>query len=222
MAGDLDPPRGSRLSAAVYEPFMWLAERAGMRERRRRALAGARGEVLELGAGTGLNLPLYPTTGIDRLVVTEPEPNMAERLERRAAALGRPVEVVRAPVEALPFDDASFDTVTATLVLCTVADPERSLAEIRRVLRPGGAFLFVEHVRSSNERLARWQDRLHGPWAALADGCNCNRRTPELLRAAGFDIAVEHETWRRMPPLVRPLIAGRAVDPSGGSGGRRT
>jgi SAM-dependent methyltransferase len=212
MATDLDPPRGSRLSAAIYDPILWWGERSGMAERRRRLLAQARGDVLELGAGTGLNLSLYPSQGIERLVVTEPEPNMADRLERRAASLGRAVEVVRAPVESLPFEDDSFDTVVATLVLCTVGDPERSIAEIRRVMRPDGAFLFLEHVRSDDRRLARWQDRLHGPWFTFADGCNCNRRTAELLRAGGFDLTeLEHATWRRMPPLVHPLVAGRAT-----------
>lgn len=191
-----------------------------MAERRRRLLAGARGDVLELGAGTGLNLPLYPAVGIDRLVVTEPEPNMADRLERRLATLGRKAELVRAPVESLPFEDDSFDTVVSTLVLCTVGDPERSIAEIRRVLRPDGALLFLEHVRSGDDRLARWQDRLHGPWLVVADGCNCNRRTPDLLRAGGFDLAnLEHATWRRMPPLVRPLVAGRARPAARGSEG---
>lgn len=212
VSTDLEPPRGSRFSAAIYDPLLWWAERSGMSERRRRLLANARGSVLELGAGTGLNLPLYQREGIERLVATEPEPNMADRLERRAASLDRDVEVVRAPVESLPFQDDSFDTVVATLVLCTVGDPERSIAEIRRVLRPDGAFLFLEYVRSGDDRLARWQDRLHGPWLVLADGCNCNRRTPELIRAGGFDLSdVESSAWRRMPALVRPLVTGRAT-----------
>jgi SAM-dependent methyltransferase len=212
MSTDLELPRGSRFSAAIYDPLLWWAERSGMSGQRLRLLANTRGSVLELGAGTGLNLPLYPREGIERLVVTEPEPNMADRLERRAATLGREVEVLRAPVESLPFEEDSFDTVVATMVLCTVGDPERSLAEIRRVLRPDGTFLFLEHVRSDDDRLARWQDRLHGPWFVFADGCNCNRRTPELLRAGGFDLtSLEYATWHRMPPLVRPLVSGRAT-----------
>src|SRR5262249_59698339 len=132
-------------------------------------LAGAGGEPLERGAGTGLNLELSPPT-VERLVLTEPEPNMARQLRRRAERLGREVEIVDAPAEALPFEDASFDTVTGTLFLCTVGDPGRALAEIRRVLRQEGSFLFCEHVRADSERLARWQDRLHGPWRAFADG----------------------------------------------------
>jgi SAM-dependent methyltransferase len=203
--------RGARSSAFLYGPILWWGERAGNADRRRKLLATAHGRVLEVGAGTGLNLPLYPE-GLDRLVLTEPERNMARRLERRLARLGRSAEVVRAPAEALPFDDGAFDTVVSTLVLCTVEDPAASLAEVARVLRSGGSLLFLEHTRSEEPRLARWQDRLHGPWRSFADGCNCNRRTLELLEGAGFEVTViERAAWRRMPPIVRPLIAGRAV-----------
>lgn len=203
--------RGSRLSALTYDPFLWWAERSGMAERRARLVGAARGSVLELGAGTGLNLANYPD-GLDRLVLTEPEANMARRLRRRVESLGRPAEVVRAPAEALPFDDDSFDTVVATLVLCTVEELEGALAEVRRVLRPDGSFLFLEHVRSDDPRLARWQDRLHGPWRAFADGCNCNRSTVETIRDAGFALSItERAKWRRMPRLVHPLVAGEAT-----------
>jgi SAM-dependent methyltransferase len=207
------PPeaKGSRFSALIYDPFLWLGERAGMAERRRRVLSSARGRVLELGAGTGLNLPHYPDR-LERLVLAEPEEHMAARLERRRSELGPQAEVVSAPAEALPFEDGTFDTVVSTMVRCTVADPERALAEVRRVLAPGGTLLFIEHVRSDEERLARWQDRLRGPWESFADGCVCNRRTLELLRGQGFDVTVsERGAWRRMPPIVRPLVAGRAV-----------
>lgn len=203
--------RGARSSAFLYGPILWWGERAGNADRRRKLLAAARGCVLEVGAGTGLNLPLYPE-GLDRLVLTEPEPNMARRLKRRLAKLGRPAEVVRAPAEALPFDESTFDTVVSTLVFCTVEDPAAALSEVARVLRPGGSLVFLEHTRSENPRLARWQDRLHGPWRSFADGCNCNRKTLELLEEAGFEVTViERAAWRRMPPIVRPLVAGRAV-----------
>ena len=203
--------RGARSSAFLYGPILWWGERAGNADRRRKLLATAHGQVLEVGAGTGLNLPLYPEA-LDRLVLTEPEQNMARRLERRLARLGRSAEVVRAPAEALPFDDDTFDTVVSTLVLCTVEDPAASLAEVARVLRTGGSLLFLEHTRSEEPRLALWQDRLHGPWRSFADGCNCNRRTLELLEKARFEVTViERAAWRRMPPIVRPLIAGRAV-----------
>lgn len=208
---------GARLSAFIYDPFLWWAERAGNADRRRELLAAARGRVLEVGAGTGLNLPHY-TDGIDRLVLTEPEKNMGRRLERRLARLGRSAEVVRAPAEALPFDDDAFDTVVSAFVLCTVRDPRAALAEVARVLRPGGSLLFLEHVRSQDPRLARWQDRLHDLWKSFADGCNCNRRTLELLEGEGFDVGpIDRASWRRMPPIVRPLVTGRAVvgDPPG-------
>jgi len=194
----------------IYDPFLWWAERAGMAERRRALLASARGSVLELGAGTGLNLRHYPDE-LDRLVLTEPGRHMARRLERRIDRLERRPEMVRAPVEALPFDEGVFDTVVSTLVLCTVEDPQRALAEIRRVLRPEGSLLFLEHVRSDDRRLARWQDRLHRPWRSFAEGCNCNRPSLELLRRAGFEVSAgERARWRRMPPIVRPLVSGRA------------
>lgn len=212
-----DAVPGSWFSARIYDPFLWLAERSGMAELRRSLVTQAGGAVLEIGAGTGLNVAHYPD-GLDRLVFCEPEPHMAQRLRRRVAHLGRSVQVVRAPAEMLPFEDATFDTVVSTLVLCTVADPESSLDEVRRVLRPGGALLFLEHVRADGARLGRWQDRLQGPWAAFADGCHCNRRTLERLRARGYAVSVtDRATWRRMPPIVRPLVAGRAVPVGGGT-----
>jgi SAM-dependent methyltransferase len=203
--------KGSWFSARIYDPVVGFAERAGMADRRRKLVARAQGSTLELGAGTGLNLPHYPRN-LERFVLAEPEEHMSKRLERRLQDLGREAEIIDAPAEALPFDENSFDTVVSTLVLCTVQDPERALEEVRRVLRPDGSFLFLEHVRSDSARLARWQDRLHGPWQAFADGCNCNRRTLELVDAAGFATTeVERAEWRRMPPLVRPLVSGRAT-----------
>ena len=206
--------RGGRVSALIYDPFLWWGERAGMAERRRGLVSLARGSVLELGAGTGLNLDHYPD-GLDRLVMAEPEPNMVKRLEQRRERLGRRAEIVRAAAEALPFADDSFDTVVSTMVLCTVQDPTRALDEVRRVLRPDGSLLFVEHVRSDDPGLARWQDRLHGAWHGFADGCNCNRQTADLLRGAGYVVSLtERADWRRMPPIVRPLIVGSATPAS--------
>lgn len=209
-----DRARGSKFSAALYDPTLWLGERAGMAARRKQIVGQASGSVLEIGAGTGLNFASYPS-GLDRLVLCEPEPNMANQLRKRVAQSGRDAEIVRAPGELLPFDDESFDTVVGTLVLCTVEDPGASLAELSRVLKPGGKYLLIEHVRSDNERAARWQDRLRGPWSAFADGCQCNRETAALIEAAGFETdGVEHESWKRMPPLVKPLISGVALKAS--------
>jgi ubiquinone/menaquinone biosynthesis C-methylase UbiE len=196
--------------SALYDPLLWIAERAGMSKRREDLLRRASGRVLELGAGTGLNLAHYPTE-IDGLVLTEPAPPMASRLERRVKRSGHDHEVVAAPAERLPFEDDSFDTVVSTLVLCTVDDPRRAIDEIARVLRPGGQLLFLEHVRADSPRLARWQDRLHRPWHAFAAGCNANRPTVDLLRESPLRVeTVEHDRWSWMPVLVHPLATGSA------------
>jgi ubiquinone/menaquinone biosynthesis C-methylase UbiE len=165
-----------------------------------------------------MNLPHYPRAGIDELVLAEPEEPMARRLERRVAEHDLPARVVRASAAALPFDDASFHAVVCTFVLCTVPDPEAALRELRRVLRPRGELLLIEHVRSDEPRLARWQDRLEAPWRWLAHGCHCNRRTAETLARSAFDL--EHLEPGEVPkasPLVRPMISGR-VRASAGSG----
>jgi ubiquinone/menaquinone biosynthesis C-methylase UbiE len=201
---------GSRFTAALYDPFLSLGERRGMRARRSQLLSAAQGRVLEIGAGTGLNLNYYPDE-IDELVLVEPSEPMADRLERRRSKLGGTAQIVVAPAEALPFEDRSFDTVVSTLVLCTVADPEVSLREIHRVLRPGGRLLFCEHVRSDSARAARWQDRLADAWAGFADGCRCNRDTLATI-SSQLDVAtVEHARWRGMPRLVQPLVLGEAA-----------
>ena len=200
----------ARIGAVVYDPFVWVAELAGMRRNRRALLAQASGRVLEIGAGTGLNLVHY-LYGIDELVLVEPEPAMRERLTRRIRRAGSQAAVVDAPAEALPFADGSFDTVVCTLVLCTVSTPDRALAEIGRVLRPDGRLLFIEHVRADSPTLAYLQDRLLEPWRRFACGCRCNRATVELMRACGFQVDPRQSAWRAMPPIVRPLVCGRAT-----------
>jgi ubiquinone/menaquinone biosynthesis C-methylase UbiE len=145
---------------------------------------------------------------------------MARRLQARVAQRppdARPrFEVTRAPAEALPLADASADVAVCTLVLCTVSDPDRALAEIRRVLRPGGALLFLEHVRSDDPARARWQDRLDPLWRRWGHGCRCNRPTADTIAAAGFQIdTIAHGWVPKAPPIVRPLIAGRAIAPRG-------
>jgi SAM-dependent methyltransferase len=190
--------------AAAYDPFVGRAERAGVGAARSELLAGARGRVLEIGAGTGLNLEHYPA-GSD-VTYTEPSPHMAKRLRARG------VDVIEAAAEALPFADGSFDTVVSTLVLCTVPDVPASLREIRRVLARGGRLLFLEHVRADpGTKLERWQNRLHGPWHAFACGCNCNRDLLASLAAGSFSVEeLRTESWRFMPPIVRPVVIGAA------------
>ena len=197
-----------RIMARVYDPFLWLGEVAGMRRRRRTLLSGARGCVVEIGAGTGLNIAHYPE-GIAELVLAEPEPAMRRRLARRLRRHGRVARIVDAPAGHLPLADGSVDTVVSTLVLCTVDEPEHALREIARVLRPDGQLLFIEHVRASSRLLAACQDTLLRPWRRFAGGCVCNRPTLELMRACGFTVAADDAVWRGMPPIVRPLMMGR-------------
>ena len=199
-----------RIMALVYDPFVWLGEMAGMRRRRCTLVGAAYGRVVEIGAGTGLNIAHYPAD-IAELMLIEPEPGMRRRLARRLERHGPVARIIDAPAERLPLADASVDTVVSTLVLCTVDDPESALREIARVLRPDGQLLFIEHVRASSQFLARCQDKLLRPWRSFAGGCICNRPTVELMRACGFTVAAEDAVWRGMPAIVHPLVVGRAT-----------
>lgn len=202
-------PINGRIFAVLYDPSLALAERRSMRAIRQAVLSSATGRTLELGAGTGLNLPLYPPA-VTSLTLTDPEPSMIRRLHRTARRNNSGVEIVQAPGEHLPFDDAVFDTVVCTLVLCTVSDIAAVLAEVSRVLAPTGQLLVIEHVRAHEPGLARWQDRLHRPWRALAHGCHCNLDIAQALTRSGLDaVGLKKEEWRGMPRIVRPVIAGR-------------
>ncbi|HYH54384.1 MAG TPA: class I SAM-dependent methyltransferase [Solirubrobacterales bacterium] len=202
-----------RAFSALYDRCFKASEEAGLREMRRDLVAGAQGSVLELGAGTGLNLDLYPES-LTGLTLTEPDPHMIKQLRKRVAEEGRAVEVIEAPAESLPFADDSFDTVALTLVLCTVPDPAAALQEIKRVLKPDGRFLFLEHVRSPDPSLAKWQDRLEKPWRFLGDGCHCNRDTVATISAAGFELGdVERPEFPKVIPIVKPMAKGSASLP---------
>ncbi len=200
-----------RLFAAVYDRGLKSTEEAGLRQMRGELLAEAKGRVLEIGAGTGANLSLYPDA-VTELVTVEPDPHMAKRLREKLHGSSRTATVVEAPAERMPFEDASFDTAVATLVLCTVPDPAAAIAEVTRVLKPGGRLLFVEHVRAQDPSLARWQDRLEKPWRFLGDGCHCNRDTIATIAASRFELEdVVRDQLPKAPPIVRPLVRGSAV-----------
>jgi ubiquinone/menaquinone biosynthesis C-methylase UbiE len=206
----------ARLSPILYDPFLSVGERRGAGTLRQEILGKARGRTVEIGSGTGLNLPHYPHA-LDELILAEPDAGMRSRLEKKLAHSGRQAQLVDAPAEQLPFADGSVDTVVSTLVLCTVDAPDLALREVARVLRPDGQLLFIEHVRSESPGLARWQDRLAEPWRKFGRGCRCNRATAETIATRGFVVDdMQHGSWRAMPPIVRPLIAGRAHLGAGG------
>lgn len=203
-----------RAFAAFYDRALKQTEENGLRDMRRELLAGARGRTVDVGAGTGANVGLFGGE-VTELVLAEPGEHMAKRLRRRLQDEGSDAVVVESPAEALPFADGTVDTVVFTLVLCTVPDQAAALAEARRVLAPRGRALFIEHVRSEDPRLARWQDRLHRPWRLFADGCNCNRDTVAAIEAAGLEIErlQRGELPKAMPP-VRPMVRGSALSPA--------
>lgn len=199
-----------RFFAMTYDRQLAKVEAAGLGLQRERLLEGAHGDVLEIGAGTGANLRFYGA-GIETLTMTEPEPPMVRRLQKNVREKSPLTKVLRAPAEDLPFNEESFDTVVSTLVLCGVEDQTQSLQEIRRVLRPGGQLLFLEHVRSAETGLARKQDRIN--WLnRLVAGCDCNRSTLEAITAAGFTITgIDHSHLEKVPQFVSPLIVGQAT-----------
>ncbi len=200
-----------RLFAAMYDRGLKGTEEAGLREMRRATLAEAGGRTIDVGAGTGANLGLFPRA-VTELVLAEPDPHMASKLRPKLRAAGSTAKLIEAPAERLPFEDSTFDTAVFTLVLCTVPDPTAALAEAARVLKPGGRLLFVEHVRADDPGLARWQDRLESPWRFLADGCHCNRDTVAEIEASPLKVEhVERGRLPKAPPLVRPLVRGSAL-----------
>jgi len=198
-----------KFQARCYDFFMDRMDRAGGEEHRRRLVEEAGGEVLEIGAGTGKNLPLYGAA--ERVVALEPDPAMREQARKRAHDAARETRIALEEVEgdamALPFGEVSFDTVVFSLVLCTVPDPERALTEACRVLRPGGTLRFYEHVRANKPSLAQFQDLARPGWRLLAGGCHPNRDTVRAIQQAGFEI---QQQWRF---AFRPCLVELPVTP---------
>jgi len=196
--------------ATLYDRMMRRGEQRSMGRRRRELVANAYGRTLEIGAGTGANIPHYPN-GLEDLMLAEPFEPMRRQLERKLSESGRSARTLSASAEAILLEDGSVDTVVSTLVLCTVDSPDLALAEAARVLREGGQLLFIEHVRSHSPRVARWQDRLETPWRHFGAGCRCNRDTVASITTAGFVAEYEDAHWKGVPPIVAPLVVGRAV-----------
>ena len=206
-----------RFFAAMYDGQMRRSEKAGLTDMRSALVAQAEGTVLEIGAGTGGNLDHY-RPGATFLTLTEPDIYMFKRLERRAQAVAAAALVLRSPAEDLPFEDDTFDTVVSTLVLCGVDDQPRAVREIRRVLRPAGRFLFLEHVRADDPDLAKKQDKMNRINRAVVC-CDCNRPTLETIEAAGFEVTqLQHTALPKAPKFVRPAIVGTALAPAAPAG----
>jgi ubiquinone/menaquinone biosynthesis C-methylase UbiE len=180
------------------------------REERKRSLAGVKGTVLEVGFGSGLNLPYYPGT-VTKVVGIDPSHTAAQLARKRIAASSFPVEFVGLSAEKLPIEDASFDSVVSTFTLCTIPDVAGALTEMRRALRPGGRFYFVEHGHADDPRVARWQERLNGFEQKVFGGCHLNRDISALIRQAGFEIErLDHAYLKGAPKFAGFLYRGVA------------
>lgn len=193
-----EPMPGHPIFAALYDRVTKAAEQRWLAAIRKELLEGLRGEVLEVGAGTGNNLAYFPP-GV-RVTAVEPDPHMLRRGKRKSSSAA--VQWRRAEAESLPFEDERFDAAVATLVLCTVIDPTRALSEIRRVLRPGGSFIFIEHVASDHPQWRRVQRWLNPLWRRLGAGCNLDRDTLVSIQKAGFRLdRLEAQLDVRWQPL---------------------
>ena len=199
------------LGARVYDLVMRAPERRHIAAWRRDALQRISGEVLEIGAGTGANVPYYAPT-LTRLVLQEPDPHMRAKLQARLKGSDQIAEVGNANAENLPFADESFDWVVSTLVLCSVKDPEAALSEIRRVLRPGGSLAFVEHVLDPDDACNRRRQKRYQPlWGLVASNCQVTRDTRAAIASSGFEFAnIEAGRMTMGPRIVRPMIWGEA------------
>ena len=205
----------SFLTAFFYDRFMAKTEEACLMEWRRRLLEQAHGDVLEVGAGTGANIQFY-SDKVASLVLSEPDKYMRQRLTQQAAhdPSGN-VRVVAGTAEQIESPDESFDCIVTTLVCCSVSNLGTCLNEFRRVLRPGGNLVFLEHVAAAEgSSRRRWQNRINPVWKTLMGNCHLNRDTEQAIVAAGFDIIdIERESMRKALPIVRPTIRGIATKP---------
>lgn len=196
--------------AALYDPLQRAAERSWLGRAREELLGEIEGEVLEIGAGTGASLPHYRRAG--RVVAAEPDREMRRRLAEKAERAAVPVEVVDWPAERLEAPDGTFDVVVSTLVLCTAPEPRRALAEVRRVLRPGGQLWFIEHVAGDDPRRLAWKRRLEPMWSWFALGCRLTQDTVSMMETEGFTVDVTDVLEpNHVPPIVKPFVVGTAA-----------
>ena len=180
----------------ILPPLINLAcsSKPNMRQREK-VVPLAEGEVLEIGVGSGLNLPFYDTGKVRKVWGLEPSEGMRRLARKKLAGSKLEVEMIDLPGEEIPLDANSVDTVVITYTLCTIPDPQRALRGMRRVLRPGGSLLFSEHGIAPDEGVRRWQDRLNPSWRRFAGGCNINRDIPGLLQSSGFRGVVDERMY---------------------------
>jgi ubiquinone/menaquinone biosynthesis C-methylase UbiE len=200
--------------ATIYDRFMRDMERACGNAWRNELVSDLRGDVLEIGAGTGRNLEHYRE--LERLVLAEPDPHMRRRLGDKVAeaSVARTVDLVPWSAEHIESESGSFDAVVCTLVLCSVSDVKRSLEEIRRVLRPEGKLVFLEHVAADDPGRLAWQRRAEPVWKLVAGNCHLCRDTARSIEEAGFRFdRITRESARKALPIVRPTIRGVAIAP---------
>ena len=200
------------LWSKFYDKMIKDAEEKGLSDWRQTLLQNISGDVLEIGCGTGANINFYPAA-VNRLVLLEPSKHMIGKLKEKYQHKLANAEILNHPAENILLPDNSFDYVVCTLVLCSVNNLEKSLAEIYRLLKPQGKFIFIEHVAATNnpQRL-RWQHRLNFVWKHLMDGCHTTRSTEEVILKTGFNIQeIQRQSMRGVPPIVRPSIRGVAV-----------
>lgn len=205
----------SWMMSAIYDRFMQGTEEACLRQWRADLLEGLNGDVLEIGAGTGVSLSAYPAA-VSHLILSEPDRHMRRKLDAAVRANRHAsAEILDASLPTLPLGDDSCDAVVSILVLCSVSDLDRSLAEVHRVLRPGGRLAFLEHVAAETRPdRYKWQRRLEPFWKLIAGGCHLTRRTEDAIRRAGFEVeSIQRESIRKAHPLVRPSIRGIARKP---------
>ena len=189
----------------------WAMSGDEFQQLRRLLLQGTRGEVLEIGLGTGLNLPHYPGR-VSRLHTVDPALLLPNRVAQRSNSVAFPVQIMQVSAETLPFDDRTFDYIISTWTLCTIPDPVKALREVRRVLKPHGVFLFLEHGRSDDAKIAAWQDRLNPLQRVIGCGCNLNRKIDQLIWHAGLTIMkLDRFQMQSVPRLGGEMYRGSAV-----------
>ena len=180
-----------------------------MTELRRRYVSQARGKVLEIGIGSGLNLKHYGD-GVDSITGVDPAAELTEKARRRADEIAAPVEVLGISGEALDLDNNAFDTIVCTWTLCSIPNPYRAVDEMRRVLKPGGNLIFVEHGRSDDAGIAKWQRRIEPLWKIIGGGCHLTRRAEELLSDGGFSITSRESGYVEGPKVAAFMVHGMA------------